>query len=125
MKSKMNMKFVLLVLYWLFLNVMVNIACQLAFFLQTTLKPGTSIYEKLLTSEFWATIEWLFLIPSQRMGIAFLNPAQLAMSSYVFGFLAQIISNEFWLNIYTSIDDYMGMLLILVGMGLSKMRAFG
>jgi len=104
---------------------MLNIACQLAFFLQTTLKPGASIYEKILTSEFWATIEWLFLIPSQRIGISFLNPAQLAMSSYVGGFLAQIISNQFWLNIYTSIDDYMGMLLILVGMGLSKIRAFG
>jgi len=120
------MSFILLVLYWLFLNVMLNIACQLAFFLQTTLKPEeATIYNKLLTSEFWATIEWLFIIPAQRIGNTFLNPAQLAMSSYVFGFLAQLISNQYWLNIYTSIDDYAGMFLILLGMVLSKFRAFG
>lgn len=123
--TKWNMNYILLILYWLFLNVMINITCQLAFFLQTTLPPGASIYQKILTSEFWATMEWLFIIPSQRIGNTFLNPAQLAMSSYVFGFLAQLISNQFWLNIVTTIDDYVGMVLILLGMVLSKFRAFG
>ena len=114
------------VLLWLFLNVMVAITVMLAMFLQTTLKGSdATIYKKLLTSEFWATIEWLFVIPMQRIGYTFLNPAQLALSSYVFQFLGQLFSNEFWLKISTTIDDYVGMILILFGMAVSKFVLLG
>lgn len=113
-------------LFWIFLNVMIMITMDLALFMQTTFKTGeASIYKKLLVSEFWATIEWLFVIPSQRIGITFLNPAQLDMSSYVFDFLGQILSNKFWLKLPTTIDDYCGMFLILLGMYFSKYRTFG
>ena len=122
----MKFNFITIVLFWLFLNVMIGLTMDFALFSQTT--PGmkdASIYKKILTSEFWATVEWMFLIPSQRIGNTFLNPAQLAMSSYVFDFLAQLWSNMFWLKLPTTVDDYVGMVLILFGMYAAKFKLFG
>ena len=122
----MKFNFITIVLFWLFLNVMIGLTMDFALFSQTT--PGmkdATIYQKILTSEFWATIEWMFLIPSQRIGNTFLNPAQLAMSSYVFDFLAQLWSNMFWLKLPTTVDDYVGMILILFGMYAAKFKLFG
>ena len=122
----MKFNFITIVLFWLFLNVMIGLTMDFALFSQTT--PGmkdATIYQKILTSEFWATIEWMFLIPSQRIGNTFLNPAQLAMSFYVFDFLAQLWSNMFWLKLPTTVDDYVGMVLILFGMYAAKFKLFG
>jgi len=105
---------------------MIGLTMDFALFMQTTPEmKDVSIYKKILTSEFWATIEWMFLIPSQRIGNTFLNPAQLAMSSYVFDFLAQIWSNIYWLKLPTTVDDYAGMVLILFGMYAAKFKLFG
>ena len=121
----MKTSIVFSVLYWILLNILIVACMDLALFMQTTLKPGASIYEKLFVSEFWATMEWLFLVPAQRLGNTFLNPAQLNLSSFVFDFFGQIVTNNFWLKIPTTIDDYAGMILILIGMFVSKMRTFG
>lgn len=120
------MNFTLTILFWLFLNIMIGLTMDFALFTQTTSHmKNASIFEKILTSEFWATIEWMFVIPAQRIGNTFLNPAQLSLSSYVFDFLAQLWSNTFWLNIPTTIDDYVGMTLILCGMALAKFKLIG
>ena len=121
----MKTSMVFTVLYWILLNILIVACMDLALFMQTTLKPDASIYQKLFTSEFWATIEWLFIIPAQRIGNTFLNPAQLNLSSFVFDFFGQIVTNNFWLKIPTTIDDYAGMVLILLGMVVSNMRTFG
>ena len=51
----MKTNFTFTVLYWLFLIILIVGCMDLALFMQTTLKPGASIYEKLFVSEFWAT----------------------------------------------------------------------
>ena len=120
------MNFILLVLFWLFLNIMVGLTMDFALFTPTTAgMKDAGILQKILTSEFWATIEWMFVIPSNRIGNTFLNPAQLSLSSYVFDFLAQLWSNTYWLKLPTTIDDYVGMILILFGMFASKYVIFG
>ncbi len=119
------MNFTLLVIFWLFLNIMIGLTMDLALFTQTTPEMAdASIFMKILSSEFWASIEWMFLIPAQRIGILFLSPAQLSLSSYVFDFLAQLWSNAFWLKLPTTIDDYVGMVLILFGMYAAKFKIF-
>jgi uncharacterized protein (DUF486 family) len=111
---------------WLILNVLVVALMDIALFSQTTpAQENTSIWNKILNAEFWATIEWFVLIPAQRIGNTFLNPAQLGLSSYVFNFLAQIVTNEYWLNVPTTIDDFAGMVVIIIGMVVSKMVLFG
>ena len=122
----MKMNFTVKVLFWIFLNILIVACMDLALFMQTTFKSDeATIYNKLLTSEFWATMEWLVLVPAQRIGNTFLNPAQLNLSSFVFDFLGQIVTNNFWLKIGTTIDDYVGMVIILLGMYCSKMQVFG
>ena len=122
----MKMNFTTKVLFWIFLNILVVLCMDLALFMQTTFKADeATIYNKLLTSEFWATMEWLVLVPAQRIGNSFLNPAQLNLSSFVFDFLGQIVTNNVWLKTGTTVDDYVGMVIILVGMYCSKMQVFG
>ena len=120
------MNFIVLVILWLFLNIMIGVTMDFALFTQTT--PGmenAGIMMKILSSEFWASIEWMFLIPANRLGVLFLSPAQISLSSYVFDFLAQLWSNAFWLKLPTTIDDYVGMILILFGMYAAKFKVFG
>jgi uncharacterized protein (DUF486 family) len=113
------------VILWLLLNVLIVIAMQIALFAQTTDEnKKDSMFEIIITSQFWASMEWIFVIPAQRLGILLFNPAQLAMSSYVFNFLSQIGSNAFWLKLPTLIDDYIGMGLILLGMYVAKFKVF-
>jgi uncharacterized protein (DUF486 family) len=105
---------------------MVGLTMDFALFTQTTAgMKDAGIFQKILTSEFWATIEWMFVIPSNRIGNTFLNPAQISLSSYLFDFLAQLWSNTYWLKLPTTIDDYVGMVLIFFGMYVSKYLVFG
>lgn len=122
----MDLKFIGNIILWILLNIWIVACMDLALFMQTTFKTeDATIYNKLLTTEFFATMEWLVIVPAQRLGNTFLNPAQLNLSSFVFDFLAQLITNKFWLKIPTTIDDYTGMILILFGMVLSKLRLVG
>lgn len=120
------MNFIFTFLLWLFLNIMIGLTMDFALFTQTTsaLKDA-NIFSKILSSEFWASIEWMFLIPANRIGNSFLSAAQISLSSYVFDFLAQLWSNAYWLKLPTIIDDYTGMFLILFGMYASKYDIFG
>ncbi len=113
-------------LLWLFLNIMIGLTMDFALFTQTTPEmKDVNIFVKILSSEFWASIEWMFLIPANRIGNTFLSAAQISLSSYVFDFLAQLWSNAYWLNLPTTIDDYAGMFLILFGMYAAKYSLFG
>ena len=113
-------------LIWLFLNIMIGLTMDFALFTQTTAElKDSSIFLKMLSSEFWASIEWMFVVPAQRIGNTFLNPAQLALSSYVFDFLSQLWTNAYWLNLPTTVDDYTGMIVILTGMTISKLTLLG
>jgi hypothetical protein len=99
---------------------------DLALFTQTTPSmKDASIFRKILSAEFWASVQWMFAIPANRLGNLFLNPAQIALSSYIFDFASQLLSNKFWLKLTTSIDDYFGMIIIFLGMVVSKMRLLG
>ena len=120
------MNYLFTFLLWVFLNIMVGLTMDFALFTQTTPNmKNAGILAKILSSEFWASIEWMFLIPANRIGNTFLTPAQISLSSYVFDFLAQLWSNTFWLKLPTTIDDYVGMFLILFGMYASKYTLFG
>lgn len=120
------MNFVLTFLLWLFLNIMIGLTMDFALFTQTTPEmKDANIFAKILSSEFWASIEWMFLIPANRIGNTFLSAAQISLSSYVFDFLAQLWSNVYWLKLPTTIDDYVGMFLILFGMYSAKYTLLG
>jgi len=114
------------ILIWLLLNVAIAVFMDLALFMQTTpAMKKAGFLKKLGVSEVLATIEWMFIIPANRIGNRFLSAAQVSLASFVFDFLGQIGSNRFWLNLPTSLDDYIAMVIIFVGMAISSYRVFG
>lgn len=110
---------------WLILNTLVVILMDLALFHQTApqMKDATFL-TKLRWAETWATLEWVFLIPMNRMGNLFLSAPQVSLSSFVFDFLGQIATNKY-LQVPTTVDDYVGMVIILFGMAISAYKMLG
>lgn len=111
---------------WLILNIFIVLLMDLALFQQTTPEMEKATFsKKVMWSEIWATIEWLFVIPANRMGNLFLTAPQISLSSYVFDFLGQLVTNKYWLHVPTTLDDYIGMIIILLGMFVSAYKIFG
>jgi len=55
------MNFALKFVYWVFLNIMIGLTMDFALFTQTTSDmKDANILVKILSSEFWASIEWMF-----------------------------------------------------------------
>ena len=52
------------------------------------------------------------------------NSTKISLSSYVFDFLGQLVTNKYWLNVPTTIDDYVGMIIIFIGMAISAYKIF-
>ena len=108
---------------WFILNLFIVALMDLALFQQTTPNmEHNSFFTKLKWAELWATLEWVFLIPANRLGNLFLTAPQISLSSYVFNFIGQIATNKYWLKIPITIDDYAGMIIILFGMYISAYK---
>jgi len=74
-------------LIWLFLNIGIMVFMDLALFMQTTPEmKNAGFLKKLLVAEILATIEWVFIIPSNRLGNTFLTAAQVALTTFIFDF---------------------------------------
>lgn len=113
-------------LVWLLLNASIIVAMELALFVQTTsIEKDATLIKKILTAQFWATVEWIFVIPAHRIGNSFLSAPQLALFSYVFNYVGQVLSNRWWLKVPNTIDDYSAMAIILVAMTISKYHLIG
>jgi uncharacterized protein (DUF486 family) len=67
----------------------------------------------------------MFVIPSNRIGNWFLSAAQVSLSSFLFDFLGQVLSNAFWLHLPTTLDDYAAMVIIMGAMVISKYHLMG
>ena len=121
---KKNLTWIIFI--WLLLNIAVALFMDLAMFNQTTPSMKAAGFgEKLFFAELFATIEWMFLIPANRIGNKFLTAAQVSLSSFVFDFLGQIATNAFWLKLPTSVDDYSAMIVIFIGMAISAYKLAG
>ena len=115
-----------LFLFWIFLHLVITATMNLGLFMQTT--PGmkdAGIIKKILTAEFWATIQWMFGIPFNRIGNWFLSAPQVSLASDFFTLLGTILTNAFWLNLPTTVDDYATIVIILVAMVISKYNIVG
>ena len=113
------------ILLWLVLNILVVILMDIALFYQgTPAMKNATFTKKLLATEFFASLQWLFIIPSERIGNKFLTAAQLGLASFVFDFLGQIGTDMFWLKIPITIDDWAAMIIILAAMYMSIYKVF-
>lgn len=114
------------IVLWFLLNIAIMVFMDLALFAQTTPQmKDASFLKKLGVSELLATMEWLFIIPANRIGNRFMSAAQISLWSYIFDFLGQILSNAYWLKLPTTLDDYIAMVLIFTGMYISAYKILG
>lgn len=114
------------VFYWLILNILNVIFLILSLYLQ--LLPSmkdASFIQKLGLTEIVACIELMIVIPLLKIGRTFLSPAQLSLASFSFMFIGQILADSYLLNITTSLDDYIAMILIMLGMIISLFTLIG
>ena len=89
--------------------------------------PGmkdTSYFHKLLTSEFWATLNVVVYIPYLRLANKYLNPAQLLLYGYLTSFAVQLFSNSYVFISPTSYDDYVAMVIMFGAMAISAYKIF-
>jgi hypothetical protein len=98
---------------------------DIALFLQTTkFLSSASIYEKLISNQFWATVMWIIAIPSVRIGYELMGAILSSMVGIFFLFMGQLVTN-YILNIKSTIDDYLAIIVIIIGLTISNYQFFG
>jgi len=111
---------------WLGLTSFSMVLQDIALFLQTTKAHiNDTLIEKIIANEFWATLMWCVAIPAMRIGVSIMNPIKLTIASYLFLFGSQIITNLFWLQIPTTVDDYASIVIVVFGLLISTFKVFG
>jgi uncharacterized protein (DUF486 family) len=80
---------------------------------------------KLLSSEFWASLQWAIALPAFRIGSNFLTPVQLFFMGYLFGFIVQVFSDIYIFKLTPSWDSYFCIVTILFAMYVSKIKLLG
>ena len=113
-------------LLFLFLQVMTSICTFIILFLQGRPQMvNDSFLQKLLANEFWTSVEWVFALPSIRLGYSFLTVPQVILVTYLFGFFVQILVDIFWLKVPVYIDTYACMVIMMVAMAVAKLKWLG
>lgn len=111
---------------WLGLTTISVALQEIALFLQTTKEHvNDTLIEKIIANEFWATCMWCVAIPAMRIGVSIMNPIKLTIMSYLFLFGSQIVSNTFWLNVPTTVDDYVAILIVIFGLLIATYKVVG
>lgn len=115
-----------MIIFWIFLNIITTMLMDLAMFNQDTPSMKDAPFKKKLgMAELWATLEWMVLIPANRIGNRFLTAAQISLSSFVFDFVGQLVTNKFYIHTVTTIDDYISMIIIMFAMAISTYKLCG
>lgn len=108
-----------LIIQWIILNIIVGIILDINLYVQT-IEPikSANLFFKLISNEFWISIEWVVLILSHKIGHLFLTSPQIMLTVYLFDYVSQMVSGIFWLK-NIKIDDYVAFFTILLGIGVS------
>ncbi len=111
---------------WFILTVLASLSSQLSLFLQTTEGFKNAPYaEILLTTEFWASLQWAFALPAFRLGTQLLSAPQIYLAGYLIGFATQIFSSFFIFKSKITVDDYVTILIMLSALIISKFKLVG
>ena len=118
-----NFKYILL---WVFLNSILIVLFEFALFYQLTPEViDKSFTHKLIFTELFATLEWMFLIPAIHVGNNFLSVIQITLASFIYSTIGQLGANYYILNQPVELDDYVGILIIFIGILVSTFKVIG
>lgn len=126
MSMNKNTDKLMIFIKWFILTILASLSSQMSLFLQTTEGYKNASYaEILLTTEFWATLQWAFALPAFRIGISLLSAPQIYLAGYVIGFLMQIISSSFIFKNKITPDDYLTIVIMFSALVISKLKLVG
>ncbi len=122
----MNTDKIILFIKWFLLTILASLSSQLSLFLQTTEGLKNAPYMQiLLTTEFWASLQWAFALPAFRMGTKILSAPQIYLAGYLIGFATQIFSSFFIFKNKITVDDYVTIVIMLTAFIISKFKLVG
>ena len=113
---------------WIKITVLCVIACIIS---QVALFAGSA--EKIVHSSFtvrmvisiaFLFVQLLFMVPFIEEGMKIMRPVQLVLFVFLWTFIVQLIVNVYIFGNKNTIDDYLGMVFILIGIGISRFRIF-
>ena len=70
-------------------------------------------------------MQWLFALPSFRIGYQVLSVPLMFLIGYVLGFLLEIGLDKFVLDGSMTLDHYVCILFLLLGLYIGKFKVFG
>ena len=114
---------------WIKITVLCIIACiisQIALFagnMEGTL-IHSSIVVRMIISIAFLVVQLLFMIPFIEQGMKVMRPVQLVLFVFLWTFIVQLIVNVYIFGNNNTIDDYVGMIFILLGIFISRFRIF-
>ena len=114
------------IVLWFCLNIIVIFLFEFALFYQLTPEViNRSFTHKLVFTELFATLEWMVLIPAIHIGNNFLSVIQITLASFIYSTIGQIGANYYILNEPVELDDYVGILIIFIGILVSTFKVIG
>lgn len=79
---------------------------------------------KLMISIFLTLIQLGFMVYYVNVGIEIMNPISLVMLVFIITFILQLITNIYIYGNKNTIDDYVGMVIMIIGIFISKTQVF-
>jgi hypothetical protein len=108
------------------LSVISSLLSQLALFVPTLkLMENSPLSLNLAISIFFVLIQTALIIPMLWKGLLIMSPIQLTIFVFVITFLVQLITNKYIFENVNTIDDYFAMILMTLGIVISKLKTFG
>jgi hypothetical protein len=98
---------------------------QLALFVPTLKGMENSpLSLNLAISIFFVLIQTALIIPMLWKGLVIMSPIQLTIFVFVVTFLVQLITNVYIFGEVNTIDDYVAMIVMTLGIVISKLKLF-
>jgi drug/metabolite transporter (DMT)-like permease len=79
---------------------------------------------KLMISIFLTLIQLGFMVYYVNFGIKIMNPISLVMLVFIITFILQLITNVYIYGNKNTLDDYVGMVIMIIGIFVSKTQVF-
>jgi hypothetical protein len=118
------------ILSWLKLTSLCIISCvisQIGLFagvIENKKGVNTSVVIRILLSITFLVVQLMFMVPFIEIGMQMMNPVQLVLFVFFWTFVIQLLVNVYVFGNVNTLDDYLGIIWLLIGMSISQFRLF-
>ena len=108
------------------LSAVSSLLSQLSLFVPTLkIMDNAPVSLNLAISIFFVLIQTALIIPMLWKGLLIMSPIQLKIFVFVITFFVQLITNQYIFENVNTVDDYFAIIIMILGMVISKLKIFG